>query len=129
VIITDRLAGRPVREPDYATESRAMGTLATELAERPENLLQKLTNTIVEEGIAASAGISIDEGSADERSLRWVALSGAWSSFGGGTVPFDASPCGVAIQREQMLLFESPERFFAAARFGPFIHEILLVPF
>lgn len=129
VIITDQLAERPARAPDHALESRMFEALADELAERPGNLLQRMTDLLVEEGVAHSAGISIDDASESDRRFRWVALSGLWGQFRDGTMPFDASPCGVVILRDQMLLFESPERFFPDARVEPLIREILLMPF
>ena len=128
VIITHRLSERPLRSPDHAAENRALDELAKELAEHPENLLQKLAETIVELGIGDSAGVSIEE-MGEVRQFRWVALAGAWSQLRGGTIPFDASPCGLAVQRDRLLLIESPERFFAAAQVEPLIHEGLLVPF
>ena len=128
LIVTDRLNERPRRSPDYAAENRALGALARELAERPENLLPKLAETLVELGIADSAGISIEE-LAETHQFRWVALAGVWSHHKGGTIPFDASPCGIVVERDEMMLFESPERFFPAARAEPLIHEGLLVPF
>ena len=128
LIITDRLGERPSRAPDHAAESRALEALAEELAGRPENLLQKLAETLVELGVAHSAGISIEE-IAEVRQFRWVALAGVWSHHRGGTIPFDASPCGIVVERDEMLLFESPERFFPAAKAEPLIHEGLLVPF
>ena len=128
VIITDRLSERPSRVPDYAAESRALEALAKELAEHPENMLQKLADTIVELGVGDSAGVSIEE-TAEVRRFRWVALAGVWSQLRGGTIPFNASPCGLAVQRDQLLLIESPERFFVEAAVEPLIHEGLLVPF
>ena len=128
VIITDRLSERPVRDPDYAVENLVIEALATELAECPGNLLQKLADTIVELGIGDSAGISIEE-MAKVRQFRWVALAGVWGQLRGSTTPFDASPCGLAVRRDQLLLIESPERFFAEARVEPLIHEGLLLPF
>ena len=128
LIITDRLSERPSRAPDYAAESRALEALAKELAERPENLLQKLADTIVELGIGDSAGVSIEE-TAEVRQFRWVALAGVWGQLRGSTIPFDASPCGLAVRRDHLLLIESPERFYAEARVEPLIHEGLLVPF
>lgn len=128
LIITDRLHERPSRVPDYAAECRALEALAEELAERPENLLQRLAETLIELGVGESAGVSIEETSGGHQ-FRWVALAGVWAQYRGDTIPFDASPCGVAIERNRILLFESPERFFAKANAEPLIHEGLLVPF
>ncbi|SFS11600.1 PAS domain S-box protein [Sphingomonas jatrophae] len=128
IIVTSRLSERPGRAPDYAAENRALEALANELAERPENLLQKLAETIVELGLGESAGISIEE-IAGIRQFRWVALAGVWGKLRGSTIPFDASPCGLAVRRDQLLLIERPDRFFAEAQVEPLIHEGLLLPF
>jgi len=128
LIIADRLAERPSRAPDYAVESQALGALAKELSDRPENLLQKLAETLVELGIADSAGISIEEAN-EVHQFRWVALAGVWSQLRGSTIPFDASPCGLAVRRDQLLLIERPERIYVEAQVEPLIQEGLLLPF
>ena len=129
VIITDELGRRASRAPDYGVEAEALAALASELAERPEHLLQKLCDTVIDLGIAHSAGVSLLERVGSGQQFRWVALAGQWGRFKGGVMPFDASPCGVVIERDATLLFEQPDRFFPAAKVEPLIHEILLVPF
>lgn len=129
VIATDALRRRPGRPPDLKAESQALEALANQLVANPHLLHQRLTEIIVDQGIADSAGISIIEPCMAPERFRWVALAGTWGHFRGGSMPFDASPCGVVIQRNRMLLFEHPERFFPAAKVEPLIHEILLVPF
>ena len=129
VIITDELSRRPARIFNPKVEAEALGALVKELAEQPENLLQKLVDTLIGIGIADSAGISMLEEAEDDEQFRWVALAGQWGQYKGGVMPFDASPCGVVIKRDEVLLFEHPERFFPAAAVEPLIHEILLVPF
>ena len=129
VIITDELGRRPARIFNPEVEVAALGSLVEELAERPDTLLQKLVDTLVEIDIADSAGISLLEDSDQGEQFRWVALAGQWGQFKGGVMPFDASPCGVVVKRDATLLFERPERFFPAAAVEPLIHEILLVPF
>jgi PAS domain S-box-containing protein len=129
VIITSELDRRPSRTPDYEAESKALARLAGELADRPETILQCLTDLIVELGVADSAGISIQERREGDDVFEWAALSGAWAGFRGGTIPFDASPCGVVVSQNQTLLFEHPERIFPDANVEPPICEILLVPF
>ena len=104
VIITDALGRRPARISDRQVEADALGSLVKELAERPENLLQKLADTLIESGIADSAGISLREEIGDEEQFRWVALAGQWGQFKGGVMPFDASPRGVVVERNAILL-------------------------
>ncbi len=125
VIITDGLTHRPSRAPDFETEAKALSTLASALAEDPGAVLQKLVDLIVETGIAGSAGISLLEGD----NFRWDAIAGAWAHLRGEGMPFDASPCGVVVSRNAMLLFEHPEEVFPGNQIDPLIHETLLVPF
>ncbi len=127
--IPDQLKRRPSRACDYAAENEILGVLADELAERPDNLLQKLADLLVENGIGDSAGISLRETVDGRDELRWVALAGDWGPFKGGTTPFDASPCGIVIRQDAVLLLDHPERYFPQAAVDPLIHEILLVPF
>jgi two-component sensor histidine kinase/putative methionine-R-sulfoxide reductase with GAF domain len=125
VIITGELLRRPSRPPDHGREAAALSHLARELAEQPGNVLQTLADLIVDMGIAESAGISLREGDR----FRCDAVSGAWAPHKGEGMPFDASPCGMVVGRNEMLLFASPERMFAGARMEPLIKEALLVPF
>jgi hypothetical protein len=105
VIIIGELDRRPARAPDYEAENKALATLVGELAERPADVLQSLTDTIVAMGIADSAGISIQISDGGEQTFRWDALSGEWAKFKGGSMPFDASPCGVVVRDDRLLLF------------------------
>ena len=126
VLITAEIAQRPTRAPDYETQVEAFEFLATKLNGAPEDALQALADTVVRLCRAGSAGISV---SRDTDDLEWVVTAGLWAGRGGGTVPFDASPCGMAIQENTPLLFAHPERFFPAAAVEPRIAEVLLVPF
>jgi PAS domain S-box-containing protein len=128
LIITDELDRRPSRAPDHQAENNALARLAHELTERPETLLQALTDLIVEMGIADSAGVSILAEEEGGRIFRWEALSGAWKKSKGSTMPFDGNPCAVVIGKDAMLLLGHPQRAFPDAHLDPLIHEMLLVP-
>lgn len=128
ILITEALQSRAPRQPDYRAEASALAGLAAELGDRPHNLLQKLTDTMIELGLGQSAGISLRERDGDEDLFRWVALSGAWAHLRGERRPFAESPSGVVISRDAVLLFEHPERVFAGNRIEPLIEEALLVP-
>ncbi|MBW6528360.1 PAS domain-containing protein [Sphingomonas sp. RHCKR7] len=121
----DALVARPARAPDHATEAAILSTLARDLADRPADLLQRLTDLIVAHRVAGSAGVSLRE----PHGFRWDALSGGWARYRGGTMPLDASPCGVAIARDSALLFERPDTIFAGPPLEPGVRELLLVPF
>jgi PAS domain S-box-containing protein len=128
VLITEELGRRVGRAPDHAAENRALGLLTQEMATSPDSVLQKLTNLMVEFGWAHSAGVSILDPH-DASSFHWKVVSGLWAEHVGGTMPFDASPCGIVITRNSPLLFARPHEHFPAANVEPLIREILLVPF
>ena len=125
----DQLERRPSRTADHAVENAILGALADVLAERPDALLQTLCELLVERGVGDSAGISLLDASDAGEGFLWVALAGDWGAFKGGTMPFDASPCGVVIRENTTLLLEHPERYFPRAALDPLVHEALLVPF
>ncbi|WP_227439552.1 PAS domain S-box protein [Methylobacterium sp. W2] len=138
VLITDALATRPVRPPDYEAEARALAELARELAVSPATVLQRLVDILVGMGMAGSAGISIltsgktsGEGA---KCVRGRAIAGSWAAHPGGVIPFDASLfdeslSGLAVTRDTPLLFSRPHARFPAAKVEPLIRELLLVPF
>jgi hypothetical protein len=124
VDIRSQLSSRPARLPDYAGERRAMAALATEMAENPRNMLQKLVETAVELCHAETAGISLLEGDV----FRWEAVAGVFASYRNGTMPRGASPCGVCIDENATQLMYLADRAFPALRAEPRFVEALLIP-
>jgi signal transduction histidine kinase len=127
--ITAALMQRPTRRPDYAAENRALVHVAQEMAARPASLLQTLVDTALALCRAGSAGISLLETHDGEAVFRWAALAGAYAVHRNGTMPRDASPCGMTIARNATQLLVTPGRVFPAVRVTPPIVECLLVPF
>jgi len=129
VLITDELASRPSRAPDYEAESRALGLLAQEMAANPRGVLQKCAELVMELCHADSAGISILEPGGTSGVLRWQAAAGGFAPHLHGTMPAEASPCGTVMERNCVLLFHEAERFFPDLRgVEPRIYENLLTP-
>jgi two-component system CheB/CheR fusion protein len=129
VLITAELERRPRRAPDYAAENRAMAALARQLAMDPHGVPQKLAELVLALCNADSAGISLLEEQDGHRLFRWHAAAGLFADQLGGTIDFDASPCGVVVNRNQTMLMRYGERCFAAmAGFEPPMIENLLVP-
>lgn len=129
VQITDKLASRLSRMPDYEAENRALGLLAQELAINPRGVLQKCAELVMALCRADSAGISILERGETSDMLRWHAAAGEFARNLHGTMPRDASPCGTVMERDRVLLFRDAERFFPALRgVEPRIYENLLAP-
>ncbi len=125
VDIRSELLSRPHRPPDYESEDRALAVLAREMAENPRNMLQKLVEMAVELCNADTAGISLLEGDV----FRWEALAGVFASFRNNTMPREASPCGVCIDRNAAQLMHLADRCFPAMRVEPRFVEALLIPF
>jgi len=125
VDIRSELASRPHRLPGYEAEALALGDLATRLAEQPREMLQGLVEVALELCDAGTAGISLLEGDV----FRWEALAGVFASKRGGTMPRDASPCGVCVDQNATQLMSLPDRRFPALLNEPRFVEALLVPF
>lgn len=123
------LASRPSRPPDYEAENRALAVLASELAEYPENMLQRLTEIALVVCGADTAGISLLETHDGMEVFRWEALAGAGAAARNMTMPRAASPCGVCIAENKTTLLYLPERCFPALPREPRFVEVLLIPF
>ncbi|HEX2541815.1 MAG TPA: ATP-binding protein, partial [Caldimonas sp.] len=129
VLITGDLAVRPRRAPDHEAENRALSALAEQLATDPAGVLQKVAELVLTLCRAGSAGVSILEPGAGRGVFRWHATAGAFAAHLGGTLSRDASPCGVVIDRKEVLLFNHPARFFPELRgVEPRVEEALLAP-
>lgn len=130
VVITGDLAKRPGRAPCYEGESGALAELAEAMADAPETVLQQLVEKAMKLTRSDSAGISLLEDHGGSGTFRWVATAGAFAQNLGGTMPRDASPCGVVVDRNDLLLVRDPVRLFPALKgCEPHVHEALLVPF
>jgi two-component system CheB/CheR fusion protein len=129
VLIADELSRRIARGADHEAENRALSTLAHAMATHPEGLLQTVAELTLEFCRADSAGVSILESDGTARIFRWHATAGAFAANRGATLSGVASPCGVVIARDAVLLFSHPARSFPELRdVEPHIHEALLVP-
>jgi transcriptional regulator with GAF, ATPase, and Fis domain len=129
VDIRAELSVRPRRAPDYQAEQQAMVALAKTMSENPREMLQKLTELALELCDADTAGISLLETHDGQDVFRWEALSGVFAPFRNGTMPRDASPCGICIDRDAFQLMDRPDRCFPALRTEPQFMEALLIPF
>ncbi len=130
VLRTDELGRRPSRAPDYAAENRALTSLTETMVQAPRELLQKLAETARQLCRADSAGISILEVAGGREVFRWPAIAGPAAARAGGSIERDAAPCRLAIERDSVLLFVRPERYFApSASADPPTVEALLAPF
>lgn len=129
VLITDQLNRRPRRSPDFQAQNAAMVELGNELAVNPAGILLKVSNLAMQLCRAGSAGISILEDDSELHQFRWYAIGGRFAPNLFGTIPQNTSPCGVVIARNEVLLFDRPDRYFAELRGAtPRVYEALLAP-
>ncbi len=124
--ITEELARRPAREPDYRAENRALGILAHEMAAGPSGVLQWLAELVAELCRADSAGVCLLEpGGA---SCRLQAVAGPLADRPGWIIPWVASPCGNAGKGDSVQLLRPEHGLAISGDTGPPVFEALLVP-
>jgi hypothetical protein len=103
--------------------------LGDELRADPTNILNKVAQLAMKLCHADSAGISILESNGDRDIFRWHAVAGGLAPNLHGSLPRDASPSGTAVERNSVLLFSEPERFYAELRgVSPHVYESLWAP-
>ena len=99
VLISPQLFVRPSRSPDYQAERDALMALGQTAADAPQTILQKLVETARQLCHADTAGISLLEKHGGVEVFRWVALTGVFDNRLNTTIPRDASPSGLTIDR------------------------------
>ena len=81
VLITEELSRRSPRQPNLRAENQAMRSLAQQLTQTPEKMLQHLVDLAVELCDAGTAGVSLVEAQPDSEAVfRWVAMAGLLAS-------------------------------------------------
>jgi PAS domain S-box-containing protein len=130
VLITEVLASRPARPPDFAAESQALRTLAQHLMDDPQSMLKTLVHLAIDLCRGDTVGVSLLETATDGTSVfRWVAIAGALEPLEQSTTPGNFSPCGTTLACNQPQLYSYPERFFTYLYHPQFpVVEGLLIP-
>ena len=131
VLITDELALRPSRVPDFAAENDALCALARKLASRPEAVLQKLVDVVLTLCRAGSSGISFLEPGSTPEMFRWRAMAGSLASHLDEVISRTTSPCGMVLLEDNTMLFQcvTARHFPAVSGLETPIFETLIVPF
>src|SRR5687767_8915102 len=128
VDIKAELSRRPYRSPNYEVEHQALIQLADEMANHPNNILQKLVEIAYELCRADSAGLSLLETHNGEAVFRWEALMGVYAPHRNNTMPRNASSCGTTIDRNSAQLTHLAELIDPALKGDPPVDEALLIP-
>jgi signal transduction histidine kinase len=130
ILVNGDLCSRPLRMPDLESESKALRTLAREMANSPKQMPDTLLQLAVELCHAGTAGLSLIETlPAGEQIFRWTNLAGKLKDHVGGFTPRNFSPCGVSLDRSSPELFSYPARYFRYLNDVPIpIVEALVIP-
>jgi hypothetical protein len=86
ILCTEELTRRPARPPEFEKENRALISLIQAMVDSPNDILQKLADTICEMLDCGSAGISLLTDDGGTR-FYWPAISGVWKPHIGGGTP------------------------------------------
>ncbi|HZK90163.1 MAG TPA: ATP-binding protein [Stellaceae bacterium] len=113
LLITPELEKRTAqRSRDRATVS-ALQILSRDIAGRPSEALQRLVELSQQLCGGGSAGISVYEPEPEGPGIfRWTALTGRAAQFNGETTPRDFSPCGICLDRAEIILMDRPGRYY-----------------
>lgn len=129
ILCTEELARRPTRAPEFEKENRALVGLLQAMVASPNDILQKLADTICEMLGCGSAGISLLSPDGGTR-FYWPAISGRWRPHIGGGTPRNFGPCGDVLDCNRTLLFKHVERRYTYFQpVQPAVEEALLAPF
>jgi signal transduction histidine kinase len=130
LLITSDLAKRLRPRPQDRATVSALQVLAGEISGRPSEALPRLVEMARELCGGGSAGISAYEPLPGGPGIfRWTALSGPAAQFEGETTPRDFSPCGICLDRSEIILMDRPGRYYEWLNLpGLPLTEAILVP-
>jgi two-component sensor histidine kinase len=127
--ITEELARRPEKTPDYLREKQALQDLATHMVEDPKAVLPRLVDLAMELTGGSSSGLSLYESNPAPGVFRWRYLRGILAPFDGATTPRNFSPCGITLDQKCPVLSKHPEQFYNwISDANIIVPEVLLVP-
>lgn len=107
----------------------AYRTIARVFADDPSVVLQHLVEAATTFCGADSAGISLEEGDdKGPRRFRWIAISGSFAPFLGGTTPRFFSPCGTTLDCGRAQLYRVGQSYyeFLGVKADPITDGILI---
>ena len=129
IYITDQLATRPLRRPDYRMEKQALQDLAARMITRPDEVLPRFVDLAMELTGGIAAGLSLFESAPAPGIFRWRHLRGALAGFENATTPRNFSPCGVTLDENRPVLARHAEKFYNWISDAEIeVPEVLLVP-
>jgi signal transduction histidine kinase len=104
--------GRSGHSRNVEAEVDGLRRLAHVFAQRPELILQELTEVTMSLCSAESAGITLEELDREGKSqFRWIATAGQYKGFLGAVLPREYSPCGTCLERGRPQLFRVSQSY------------------
>jgi len=98
---------------EICTAAEAYRSVARVFADNPDVILQSVVEAATTFCGADSAGISLEEGEGDgPQRFRWIAISGSFAPFLGGTTPRFFSPCGTTLDRGRVQLYRVGQTYY-----------------
>jgi GAF domain-containing protein len=132
IVITPRLADRPVRTNRAQQEMAALTDIARGLAQGRHALLETLCMLGMRLCRAGSCGITLLEPATPEGGLYWAAVAGkaagSIAATAGTPIPRHASPSGYCLSQNAPQLFSYPDRVLRWMTMTPRVTEVLVVP-
>jgi hypothetical protein len=113
VIVTDELFARPRGETDPSALLEQIVALVRCVAENPGQLAPMLVEAVHRFTRAGSVGLSLEDIGASELAFRWIALSGRFANYLGGTMPRHFSPCGTVVDADRPMSMRDAMKCFA----------------
>jgi signal transduction histidine kinase len=131
LLVTEQLVKRRARRrSSNRANVSALQVLSREIAKNPSDPLPRLVGLAQELCGGGSAGISVYEPELEGPGIfRWTALTGKAAQFNGETTPRDFSPCGICLDRSEIILMDRPGRYYEWLNLpGLPLTEAILVP-
>src|SRR3984885_14211806 len=130
LLITSELENRPKRRSNDRATVSALQMLSRDIAANPPQALERLVDLSQQLCGGGSAGISVYEPQPEGAGIfRWTALTGKAAQFNGETTPRDFSPCGICLDRSEIIVMDRPGRYYEWLNLpGLPLTEAILVP-
>ncbi len=130
LLITSELENRPKRRSNDRATVSALQMLSRDIAANPSQALERLVDLAQQLCGGGSAGISVYEPQREGPGIfRWTALTGRAAQFNGETTRRDFSPCGICLDRSEIILMDRPGRYYKWLNLPSLpLTEAILVP-
>jgi DNA-binding CsgD family transcriptional regulator len=130
LLITSELRTRRKRRRQELVKRSALQELSRRIGDDPSDVLRRFVELAMQLCGGGSAGISVYEPQSESAGIfRWHALTGRAARHNGETTPRDFSPCGICLDKGEIILMDRPGRYYGWLNLPEIpLTEALLVP-